>query len=203
MFTKKAKLIKIIILVIICAIILVWFLSKNRKQEDSASLPAIQNNQSAQDKQDIEEGTRFAESFLTVYNSYRVGDTSNIEFLYDSMSTDMQAQEKERVAKLKTTFAGFQGYRTIESKIQQTETESFGDNRLILKITIEKNTIDGAFLPDPEGDINDAFVLVDRNGAKYSGSTEDLTISKQTEIYKVVSILETGDWKIIEVQKIN
>lgn len=196
------KMIALVTLFVVLVGLVTW--QKSGPSADSPT-PAPATNipeESAEMKQSREEGQRLLESFLTTYNSYRLGDTSNLESLYGSMSPEMLTREQAKVARLRQAPATAE-YVTVESRVRQTELESSTAEELVLRITIEKTTSGGAYLPDPAGDADDSYILVDRYGAKFEGEADDLVLEKKDQTYRVTGNRKTGDWQVSEVQIIN
>lgn len=210
---KNPKLLKIVAAITLLVILAGLIYSKTggkvqnpavQKQETNQQTTENNNQpQTIEDKQSQEEGKRFLESFLVTYNSYRLGDASNVESLYPSMSADMLANEKEKVKKLKDDYGNYKGYITVQSEMKDSQIESADANAITLKVVLEESTIDGAFVPDPDSDKPDAMILVDRIGSRYSGNVSDLVSKKTLETFRIVGVKESDDWKVKEVQKIS
>ena len=205
MLNNKSKITKAVAAITLFVIISGLIFSRTGENRRN-SLHNPEPESSAEDveiAQRKEEGKRFLESFLVAYNSYRIGDTSNIENLYSFMEAEMLIQEKEKVARLKKNYKEYEEFRSVEAEIQSTSIESYEQEILILQTTIKKTALNGAFVPDPEGDENDGFILLDRNGTVYSGGIEDLKEKEEMETYRITGSDGSGSWKVSEVQKIN
>lgn len=157
-----------------------------------------ESNLSAQDQSDQEEGKRVMKSFTLTYNSYRMGDTSNITSLYPVMCAGLATAERTKAEALQKKFTDYHEYITVESQDTQTVMESYDENKIIVEVSIEKITWNGALAPDD----SDKFNLLDRNGQKYSGTKNDLIDKTVTEVYRVTGVKESSDWKVCEFQKI-
>ncbi|MFA7169240.1 MAG: hypothetical protein WC178_00060 [Candidatus Paceibacterota bacterium] len=205
---KENKHIKVIATITLFVIIsgLIFFQDRKKESLPEKNIPeqSLQTDQeNIEIDQEQQEGKRFLESFILTYNSYQLGNVSNIESLYNFMSISLQKREKEKVARLKKTFGDYQGFLTVDSTTQQTIIESYEENKLTATVIIEKRTIEGAFVPGPEGNERDGFILVDKNGAKYEGNEENLLQSKKLETFRVIGKKESDNWIIEEFQKVN
>lgn len=204
--TKKDKIMKAATIVTLFVIFSGMILSKqtHRTEYSPESLQQqTEDEENIQDAQEREEGKRLLESFLITYNSYRLGDMSNIESLYSSMDEEMAKKEKEKVARLKKEYAAYKEFITVESNLKNSKIINYEKERLTLQISIEKTIIEGAFVPDPLGNENDGFVLIGKNGVIYEGSIKDLMKSPAEEIFTITGSRESGNWKISEIQKVS
>lgn len=184
--------------VIITAGLLYNFNKNKLTTKTPAKTTTGESNLSAQDQSDQEEGKRVMQSFTLTYNSYRMGDTSNITSLYPVMCAELAAAEKTKAEELQKKFTDYHEYITVESQDTQTVVESYDENKIIAEVSIEKITWNGALAPDD----SDKFNLLDRNGQKYSGTKNDLIDKTVTEVYRVTGVKESSDWKVCEFQKI-
>lgn len=199
MRTKLIKAAAIIALFVIGASLLSY---KGKDRPASTATPQIktESNPSAQDQNDQAEGKRILERFIVNYNSYRFGDTSNIILLYPVMCKSLETSEKAKVEILQRRFSTYDDYVSTEAQSKKSEVKSYDEGRIVMEITIEKITLNGAFISSKNGNFGG---YVDKNGQTYAGSKNDLIAKTETETYRVTGIKESSDWKVCEFQKIN
>lgn len=201
---KKDKLIKAVAITTLFVIFFTITLSKQTHKagyEQEISNPEEKNEENLDKEQ--EEGERFFESFILTYNSYRLGSTLNIENLYGYMDEEMIKKEKAKVSRLKEEYPAYKEFITVESNLKNSKVESYEKERLKIQISIEKTIIEGAFVPDPLGDENDEFILINKSGAIYEGNAKDLIKDSLEETFIITGSKQSGDWKISEIQKIS
>lgn len=157
---------------------------------------------SAEQENDRDEGLRIIKSYVTAYNSYRLGDVSNLTTLYPIMCDSLVSQEKARAETISQKYADFKEYVTVESEIDGATVKSYSAEKISAEVAITKNTLDGAFLPDPSG-IPGSFMTVDRNGQAFTGAKADMISSSIMEIYAITAIKQSSQWMICESNKIN
>ena len=198
----ETKLIKIAatIALFVIGVSLLSYKGKNDPIPAATPQAKIESNPSAENQNDQAEGKRILERFVVSYNSYRFGDASNIILLYPVMCKSLETSEKAKVAILQRQFSTYDDYVTAESQSRRSEVESYDTNEIVMKITIEKITLNGAFIPNKSGT---GGSYVDKNGQPYTGGKNDLIEKTETETYRVTGIKESSDWKVCEFQKIN
>lgn len=199
MQTKLIKVAAIIALFVIGASLL-SYKGKNDSASTATPQTKTESNPSAEDQNDQAEGKRVLERFIVSYNSYRFGDTSNIILLYPVMCKSLETSEKAKVEILQRQFSTYDDYVSTETQSKKSEVESYTEDKMIIKVTIEKTTLNGAFIPNKNGTSGS---YVDKNGQTYTGSKNSLIEKTETETYRVTGIKESSDWKVCEFQKIN
>ncbi|MDD3006864.1 MAG: hypothetical protein PHX30_04780 [Candidatus Pacebacteria bacterium] len=201
MTPKAIKTFALLALLVITAEVLSGF-NKNKLSATTPTKTLDESNLSAQDQSDQEEGKRIMKSFILAYNSYRMGETSNLISLYPVMCAKLETTEKTKEETLRENFSDYDKYVTVESQDKKTTIESYDENKIVVEVTIEKVTWNGAIVPDPAGESN-KYKMIDQNGQVYSGDKDDLIEKIATETYRITGIKEASDWKVCEFQKIN
>jgi len=199
----ESKIIKAaaIIALLVILISLIWGLGKEDKPASKPQNVRTEDTQS-QDDSDKKEGIRVAESFVSTYNTYRIGDVSNITALYPVMCSSLAASEKTKAEDLKVRYANYAKYVSAESQVTKSEVESYDEEKIVVIVTNQKTSLEGATIADRSGE-ELVYKLLDKNGNEYRGNKSDLVRGVATETYRVTGIKESSQWKICELQKIN
>ncbi len=165
-------------------------------------ISAEENALGADRESDKDEGERIMRSFISAYNSYRRGDVSNITSLYPAMCAEMEVSEKAKADSLRKQFADYREYATVESQIKESRVKSYDENRIVVRVIIEKITWNGALLPQA-GKEAGKYELVDKDGRPFSGDKYELKTEKETEAYEVTGIKEMAEWKVCGFEKVS
>lgn len=187
--------IKRFILFAFLAILLVgftFFRKENNKEDNTDSTPEQINVIEKQKAENI------LSNFAIKYNSYTIGDFSNIESLYDLMTSELKKIEMVKVEEIRKQET--EEKITVKSEFKGSNTIDFSENRIIANIVLSKQTYNGAFVADP-GNPNQK-ILIDKNGQRYEKDFSTLLAGKDLIFIQLTGIKENGEWKISNIKDI-
>jgi cytoskeletal protein RodZ len=226
---KKIVLLQgaIVLLLVFFLFGLLFFRRDYSKQEESAPAPAANSTSQAgtassttpaasgtttppaSTPDSAKEGEEnFLENFVAYYNTFIYGKFLNIEQLYPSMTDELEASEKTKVAQLTAAMPQKPPIRTVISHAKKTIEISYDapSEALILEVEIEKDTYAGAYMKDQASGLatgSGDSPLLRENGDVYTGKFEELLKSKETQAYRIRAVKQGGQWLVESIQKVS
>lgn len=193
----KNDLSKIILIIILLLLFIgLAFFRKNenapRPPEDNQQIDQPAGGGKNMEPTEEEEAEAFAKNFVEIYETYSLGDFSNLELLKNKMSGRLWQEkaiwidsEKQKAANAPKIFVNF----TAVAKAARVN--SFESNKAEIEVEYEKTEMRGASIY-----INDILTSVNEFGEK----TAD-PVPKKTQAGKVTLklIKEKNEWKMDEI----
>jgi archaellum component FlaF (FlaF/FlaG flagellin family) len=151
-----------------------------------------------------EKGAGMIVNFVEKYNSFTYGDFTNIKNLYLIMSPSLRQTEEDKVRALEDTLVDIP-YRTVISAVTSSDLESYEESngKMVMRLTINKVTYNGAYVPENNSDPYGPTKLVDSRGKRYSGRLESLRANEEIQVYRVTAFYAAKQWQIAAMQRVS
>lgn len=184
------------------AILVLIFYPKNNNTQKTETPSKTTEEQISYNQEKVDISTEsFLKNFVERYNTYSTGNSSNIEELYYAMTSEMKEMEMQKIEdRKKDATTNEKEYLTVKSTATEYKEIKKDEEMIAAEIIIEKITFDGAYVSDPESE-EGLIIFVDKQGNATDESSYELNARKVGEVFQIVAIRESGEWKIAQIQK--